>query len=82
MSSSISRSWLRVTRKVWWATMSMPPNNWPRWEAMTSSRGTKRPGATAMKRGSSGGTLTRAKRMAPVRGSRTCTARLRDWPEM
>ena len=49
---------------------------------MTSSIGTNRCGATARNRGSSGGTLTRANIVAPVRGSATMTARLSDRPEM
>ncbi len=50
---------------------------------MTCSRATKRsPSGMTTKRGSSGGTLTRAKRRAWVTGSRTITARFSDRLEM
>ena len=50
----------------------MPGNSASRCAAITCSRGTKRsPSGTLTKRGSSGGTLTRAKRSSPVAGSRT-----------
>ena len=70
--SSRSRSALRVTRKAQCDSTSMPGNSSPRRAAMICSRGTKRsPSGRATKRGSSGGTLTRAKRRSPVRGLRT-----------
>ena len=48
---------------------SMPGNSWSRWAAMTCSSGTKRsPSGMTTKRGSSGGTFTRAKRRSPVVG--------------
>ena len=61
----------------------MPGNSASRCAAITCSSGTKRvrPGS-ATKRGSSGGTLTRAKRCSPVAGSRTATARLSERFEM
>ena len=46
--------------------------------AMTSSSGTNRYCDTARNLGSSGGTLTRANIVAPVRGSAIMTARLSD----
>ena len=49
---------------------------------MTSSSGTNRYVPTLRKRGSSGGTLTRANMTAPVSGSAIMTARLRDKPEI
>ena len=50
---------------------------------MACSSSTKRwPSARGRNRGSSGGTLTRAKRVSPVSGSRTVTARLSDRFEM
>ena len=39
--SSISRSALRVTRKVWCSTISMPGKSWSRLAAITSSSGAK-----------------------------------------
>ena len=62
--------------------MSMPPKSWFRWAAITSSIGTYRCWETFRKRGSSGGTFTRANKVAPVPGSASVTARLRDRPEM
>ena len=71
-SSSSVRSALRVTRKATVVSISMPGNSWSRWAAITCSSGTKRsPSGMTTKRGSSGGTLTRAKRRSPVSGSRT-----------
>src|SRR4051794_31244980 len=86
-SSSTSRSSLRVTRKVWCSSTSMPGKSWSRWAAMTSSSGTKRhrwcsSPSTAMSRGSSGGTFTRAKCCFSVAGLRRMTARLSESPEM
>ena len=50
---------------------------------MTCSSGTKQePAAVLTKRGSSGGTLTRAKRRSSRCGSRTMIARLSDRFEM
>ena len=49
---------------------------------MTSSSGTKRAGPTSTKRGSRGGTFTRANSSVPVTGLRTTTARLSDSPLM
>ena len=49
---------------------------------MMSSSGTKRAGPTSTKRGSSGGTFTRANSSVPVTGLRTTTARLSDSPLM
>ena len=81
--SSRSRSASRVTRKVECDSTSMPGNSSPRRAAMICSRGTKRsPSGRATKRGSSGGTFTRAKRRSPVRGLRTSTARFSDRLEM
>ena len=61
----------------------MPGNSASRCAAITCSSGTKRsPSGSATKRGSSGGTLTRAKRRSPVIGSRTTAARFSDRFEM
>ena len=60
MSSSTSRSSLRVTRKAWCSTISMPLKSWPRWAAITSSSGTNRALDAATNLGSCDGTLTRA----------------------
>ncbi len=49
---------------------------------MTSSSGTNRFGAAVRKRGSSGGTFTRANMVAPVLGSAMIIARLSVSPEM
>ncbi len=50
---------------------------------MTRSSGTRQPRVpTRRNRGSSSGTLTRAKRSSPVSGSRTKTPRLSESPEM
>ena len=50
---------------------------------MTCSSGTNRsPSGITTKRGSSDGTLTRAKRRSPVVGSRTMTPRLSERFEM
>src|SRR5665647_3074270 len=92
-SSSTSTSSLRVTRKVWCSSTSMPGNRVSKCTAMTSSTGTKDvgplprsavwvlgalgrpPASTAMNRGSSGGTLTRAKCSFPVVGLITTTGK-------
>ncbi len=93
-SSSTSRSSLRVTRKVKCSRISIPGKRWSRWAEMTSSSGTKRvsymsargdssrPGTIRMRRGSTGGTLTRAKCSLAVLGLTSTTARLSDRPEM
>jgi hypothetical protein len=93
-SSSTSRSSLRVTRKVKCSRISMPGNRWSRCAAMTSSSGTNLVAymsasgdssalsATRSIRGSTGGTLTRAKCSLPVRGLTRTTARFRERPEM
>jgi hypothetical protein len=82
-STSTSRSASRVTRKTWWARISMPGKSAERCAAITCSKGTnRRPSGMATKRGSSGGTLTRAKRRTFVTRSRTTTARFRDRFEM
>ena len=57
-------------------------NKSSRCAAITSSIGTYRLGDTVMNLGSSGGTLTRAKIVAPVFGSAMVTARLSERPEM
>ncbi len=63
--------------------MVMPGNSESRWAAMTCSSGTKRsPSGIITKRGSAGGTLTRAMRPSPDAGSCTSTTRLRDRFEM
>ena len=81
--SSRSRSASRVTRKAQFDSTSMPGKSSPRRAAMICSRGTKRsPSGRGTKRGSRGGTLTRAKRRSPDRGLRTSTARLSDRLEM
>ena len=50
---------------------------------MTCSSGTKRsPSGMTTKRGTLGGTFTRAKRRSPVTGSRTITARFSERWEM
>ena len=62
---------------------SIPGKSSWRWAAITCSRGTKRsPSGMTMKRGSSGGTFTRANRRSPDFGSRTRTARFSDRLEM
>ena len=67
----------------WWSRISIPGKSASSFAAMTCSRGTKRsPSGSTMKRGSSGGTFTRAKRSSPVTPSRTVTARLSDRLEM
>ena len=81
-SSSISRSLVLVTRNACCSSTSRPTNSSPMCAAITSSSGTNRRCASAMNRGSSGGTLTRANIVPPVRGSAIITARLRDSPEM
>ena len=67
-----SRSSLRVTRKDWCSTTSMPGNSVSRWAAMTSSRGMKRGRrrGAATKRGSRCGTLSRANGASPLRVAR------------
>ena len=52
----------------------MPRNSSSRFASITWSSRTNRPGWTSMRRGSSGGILTRAKRCSPVCGSRSPTA--------
>ena len=81
-SSSISSSRFLVTRNTWCSRMSRPTNSSGRCAAITSSSGTYRYRPTLRNRGSSGGTLTRAKMVAPVSGSAIITARLSDRPEM
>ncbi len=81
-SSSTSRSSLRVTRKVWEASTSMPVKSFLRCSPMTSSIGTKRWLPSPTKRPKVGGTFTRAKCSVPVLGWRTITARLSERPEM
>ena len=82
-SSSSSKSASRVTRNGWCASTSIPGNSAPSLAAMTCSSSTKRsPSGSATKRGSSGGTFTRAKRSSPLDGSRTVTARFSDRFEM
>ena len=83
-SSSTSRSSLRVTRKADASMTVMPGNTSSRCAAMTSSSRTSRvpPSSAGSSRGSSGGTLTRAKCSAPFASSATTTARLSDSPEM
>ena len=83
MSSSKVRSALRVTRKTSWRPMVMPGNSVSRWAAMTCSSGTTRsPSGMTTKRGSTGGTFTRAMRRSPVTGSPTSTTRLSERFEM
>ena len=62
----------------------MPGNTSSRCAAITSSSSTSRVPASSAgsSRGSSGGTLTRAKCSAPFASSATTTARFRDSPEM
>ena len=61
----------------------MPGKRASRWALITCSSGTKRsPSGSAAKRGSAGGTLTRATRWSRVDGSATTTARLSDIDEM
>ncbi len=63
--------------------ISIPGNSPSRCAAITCSSGTKRsPSGITTKRGSSGGTFTRANRCSPVSGSRTTTARFSDRFEM
>ena len=62
--------------------MCSPVNRSSRWAAITSSIGTNRYLPTVRKRGSSGGTLTRANKVTPDSGSAIITARLSDSPEM
>ena len=81
-SSSTSRSSLRVTRKVWASSTSMPGNRRRSCSPMTSSSGTNRWFPSETKRGKLGGTFTRAKCSLPLFGFRTRTARLSDRPEM
>ena len=65
------------------ARSSCPGNRVSRWAAITCSRGTKRsPSGMTTKRGSTGGTLTRAMRRSPVDGSCTSTTRLSERFEM
>ena len=82
MSSSTSRSLIRVTRNTWCSITSTPPNRSVMCAAMTSSIGTYLFCPTARNLGSSGGTLTRANTVASVLGSAIITARLSDRPEM
>ena len=63
--------------------MVIPGNSESRWAEMTCSSGTKRsPSGMTTKRGSAGGTLTRAMRRSPEAGSCTSTTRLSDRFEM
>ena len=76
-SSETSKSASRVTRKTPLSTTSMPGKSASRLAAMTSSSGTKvrLSSPTGTKRGRiSVGTLTRAKVVSPICGSRTSTA--------
>ncbi len=82
---------MRVTRKAWCSRTSIPEKSRSRWAAISCSRGTNVDRAiapsvtlsrTATKRGSSGGTFTRAKRRCPVLGSATITARFSERLEM
>ena len=82
-SSSTVRSALRVTRNATWSTTSMPGNRRSMNAAMTCSSGTNRsPSGMTTKRGSRGGTFTRANRRWSVVGSWTITPRLSDRLEM
>ena len=86
-SSSTSMSALRVTRKAWCSTTSIPWKSSPMCAAMSSSAGTKAysfssPRSTRTKRGTLSGILTRAKCSMPESTSRMITARLRLRPEM
>ena len=82
-SSSTVRSALRVTRNIQWSTTVMPGNSASRWAAIRSSSRTKRsPSGSPTKRGSVGGTLTRAKRSWACWASYIHTARLSDRLEM
>ena len=74
-SSSIARSALRVTRNRWCSRISMPGNSASRFASMICSSSTnrlRRP--PRIRRGRTGGTLTRAKPRSPVSGSRSPTA--------
>src|SRR3990170_3269931 len=73
-SSSMARSALRVTRKRWCSTTSMPGKSASRLAAMicSSNRYVRTP--TSTRRGRTGGTLMRAKRLSLDSGSRTVTA--------
>ena len=73
---------MRVTRKVWTSSTSMPGKSRFRCSPMTSSSGTKRWLPTGTKREKIGGTFTRAKCSLPVFGLRISTARLSESPEM
>ncbi len=91
-SSSTSRSSLRVTRKKWCSTISMPANRCSRCWAITSSSVTKRATrpavlpargpSTEISRGMVSGTFRRAKSSLPLTGLRTTTARFSESPEM
>ena len=68
-SSSSSKSASRVTRNGWCASTSMPGNRASSLAAMTCSSRTKcSPSGSGTKRGSSGGTFTRANRSSPLDG--------------
>ena len=73
---------MRVTRKVWTSSTSMPGKSRLRCSPMTSSSGTKRWLPSGTNRLKIGGTFTRAKCSLPVLGLRTSTARLSESPEM
>ncbi len=63
--------------------MVMPGNSESRWAEMICSSGTKRsPSGMTTKRGSAGGTLTRAMRPSPETGSSTSTTRFSERFEM
>uniref|UniRef100_A0A6J7P9C3 Unannotated protein n=1 Tax=freshwater metagenome TaxID=449393 RepID=A0A6J7P9C3_9ZZZZ len=82
-SSATVKSVLRVTRKNQCSSIRIPGKRSPSWAAITSSSGTNRtPSGSATSRGSSDGTLTRAKRRSPSSGSLTITARFSDRLEM
>ena len=83
-SSSISKSWFRVTRNVRWPTISIPGKSCSRFSAIKSSRGMNRVecSVVGIKRLKIGGTFTRAKNFSLVSGLITRTPKLRDRPEM
>ena len=84
-SSSLRvRSALRVTRKLWCSSTSMPGKSMSRWAAITSSSATNRqePSPVSTQRSRVSGTLTRAKRCSEPTGSRIKTARLSERSEM
>ena len=82
-SSETSKSASRVTRKTLHSTISIFGKSEGRKWRSTRSSGKCRPRLPSeRKRGSSSGTLTRAKRSSPLFGSRTKTPRLSERPEM